>query len=166
MKTIMKMCIYLPVAAVLFTTALASSAAAQKPVPFSGSLQGHETDIFQGPPPGTLDVNGNGSGIATHIGQFSVTWQLTVNLEDGTATGSFRFIAANGDAIDTTIAGSSEPTDTPGVVRITEINAITGGTGRFTNAKGSFTVERLVDLNTGFTSGSFHGRITSPGSAK
>jgi len=166
MKTIMRTSIYLPVAAMLLTTALAGAAVAGELVPFSGSFQGHESDIFQGPPPGTLAVNGSGSGIATHLGQFSLTWQLTVNLADGTAKGSFTYTAANGDSIFTTVSGTSGPTDTPGVSSIMEINTVTGGTGRFEGAKGSFTAERLIHLNTGFTSGSFHGAITSPGSAK
>jgi hypothetical protein len=85
-------------------------------------------------------------------------------LSNGTATGSAHLVAANGDSIDTTVAGSSEPTATPGVN--SEINTITGGTGRFAAAEGSFTVERLINLATGFTSGSFHGTITSPGAAR
>jgi hypothetical protein len=64
-----------------------------------------------------------------------------------------------------TITGSGEPTDTPDVIRITEINTITGGTGRFAGAQGSFTMERLASVVTFFTSGSFHGTITSPGAA-
>ena len=60
-----------------------------------------------------------------------------------------------------TAVGQSEPTSTPGVFRIVEIQTVTGGTGRFSGAKGSFTVERLIDLTTGLTSGSFHGTITS-----
>src|SRR5437867_5013609 len=91
--------------------------------------------------------------------------EFTVNLADGTGSGPVHFIAANGDAIFTMAAGESEPTSTPGVFRIVEIRTITGGTGRFANAKGSITVERLTDLNTGFTSGSFHGTITSTRSA-
>ena len=88
-----------------------------------------------------------------------------MNLANGTATGSARLIAANGDSVYTTIAGSSEETAIPNVDSITEINTITGGTGRFAGAQGSFTVERLVNLVTGFTSGSLHGTITSPGAA-
>ena len=164
MKTIMKRSIYLPMAAMLLTAAFAGpAAAAEKQVPFSGSIQGSETDVFQ--PPATLSVNGSGTGIATQLGQFTLTWSVTVNLSNRTSIGSYRLIAANGDSIFTTLVGQGEPTDTPGVSRIVEINTITGGTGRFDGAKGSFTLERLVDLTTGFTSGSFHGTITSPGSA-
>ena len=165
-KSVMKASISLAVAAMLLTAALAVPAAAQNQVPFKGSLQGHEIDTPQGgPPPTTLSVDGSARGIATHVGQFSFAYQLTVNLANGTATGSARLIAANGDSVDTTIAGSSELTATPGVASITEINTITGGTGRFAGAEGSFTVERLVNLVTGLTSGSFHGTITSPGAA-
>jgi hypothetical protein len=156
---------------VLVSAAFAISAVAQqqlpfKGVPFSGSLQAQESSVFQGPPPGTLLVDGSGAGIATDLGRFTLTWHFTVNLADGTGYGPVRFTAANGDEIFTNAAGTSEPTDTPGVFRIVEIQTIIGGTGRFAGAKGSFTVERLEDLNTGFTSGSFHGTITSPGSAK
>ena len=163
----MKASISLVVAAMLLTAVLAVPAAAQKQVPFKGSLQGHETDTPEGgPPPTTLSVDGNATGIASHVGQFSFSYQLTVTLADGTATGSAQLIAANGDSIYTTVAGSSEMTATPGVFSITEINTITGGTGRFSGAQGSFTIERLINLATGFTSGSFHGTITSPGAAK
>ena len=156
---------YLPMAAMILTV-FAVPTAAQNQVPFKGSIQGHEIDTPQGgPPPTTLIVEGSVTGIATQVGQFSFTYQLTVTLANGTATGSAQLTAANGDSIFTTVAGSSEPTATPGVASITEINTITGGTGRFAGAQGSFTVERLVNLVTGFTSGSFHGTITSPGAA-
>ena len=165
-KSVMKASISLTVAAMLLTVALAVPAAAQKQVPFKGSLQGQETDTPQGgPPPTTSSVDGSATGIATLVGQFSFSYQLTVNLANGTSTGSARLIAANGDSIDTTVVGQGTPTDTPGLNRIVEINTITGGTGRFAGAHGTFTLERLVDSNTGLTSGSFHGTMTSPGAA-
>jgi hypothetical protein len=152
------------IGALILTAALAVPAAAQKQVPFKGSLQGHETGTpGGGPPPTTVNVDGSATGIATHVGQFSFTYQLTVTLANGTSTGSAQLIAANGDSIFTTFAGSSEPTAAPDVLSITEINTITGGTGRFAGAQGSFTVERLLTQSTGFTSGSLHGTITSPG---
>ena len=52
------------------------------------------------------------------------------------------------------------PHTSPGVFSIVETATITGGTGRFTGATGSLVVERSVDLNTLFTTGSFEGVIT------
>ena len=165
-KSVMKPSVSLVVAAMLLTAVIAVSAAALKQVPFKGFLQGHETDTPEGgPPPTTVNLDGSATGIATHVGQVSFTYQLTVTLATGTATGSAQLTAANGDSVFTTVAGTSEPTTTPGVLSITEIDTITGGTGRFASAQGSFTVERLVNQVTGFTSGSFHGTITSPGAA-
>jgi hypothetical protein len=67
-----------------------------------------------------------------------------------------------------TITGSGEPVTTPDglVFSITETFTITGGTGRFAGAQGTFTMERMESPVTFLTSGSFHGTITSPGAAK
>jgi hypothetical protein len=166
-RSVITASVSLAVAAMLLTVALTVPAAAQKQVPFKGSLQGHEIDTPEdGPPPTTVNVDGSATGIATHVGQFSFSYQLTVTLANGTSTGSAQLIAANGDSVFTTVTGSSEPTATPGVLSITEVDTITGGTGRFAGALGSFTIERLVNQATGLTSGSFHGTITSPGAAR
>jgi hypothetical protein len=47
-----------------------------------------------------------------------------------------------------------------------ETATITGGTGRFASASGTFTAERVVDLATTLTTGSFEGSISSPGGVK
>jgi hypothetical protein len=161
MTRIMKSSIRLTLASMLVTMVLAGSAAAQKVVPFQGSIHGTDADSFDGLPPGFVTVTTVGSGIATHLGNFSATWKLLVNESDFTATGSFHAIAANGDEIYTIVAASAEPTDTPGVVRVTEIHTITGGTGRFTNAIGSFIMDILRDGTTFAASGSFRGVIFS-----
>jgi hypothetical protein len=165
MRSIMKNSMYLPMAAVLLTAALAGPAAADdKLVPFNGTLQAQES-VIPGPLPGTILADGVGWGNATHLGQFTLTWKFTVNLTDGTGSGPVHFIAANGDDIFTTAAGSSVPIK-PGYFQITENHTITGGTGRFANAQGSFIVVRVLNFNAGASSGSFQGTITSPGSAK
>ena len=164
MKTITRTNLYLPMAAMILTAALAVPAAAKNQVPFKGALQGNDSDS-PGPSPTTIVATTTGTGIGTLVGQFSFTQELTLDLVTLTATGFSHWVAANGDSIDTTLAGSGEPTDTPGVFRITEIHTITGGTGRFAGAQGSFTVERLASAVTFLTSGSFHGTITSPGAA-
>jgi hypothetical protein len=45
------------------------------------------------------------------------------------------------------------------VLYIEETATITGGTGRFAGATGSFTAERLYDMVAGTTIGSFEGTI-------
>ena len=54
----------------------------------------------------------------------------------------------------------------PGVLYIVETAIITGGTGRFAGATGSFTVERLFDTVAGTITGSFEGTISSRGASK
>src|SRR5262249_47950011 len=160
-----------PMAAMTLTVVLAIAAAAQQQVPFNGTLQGQETVTACSPPqPTCVVIASRGTGIGAHLGQFSFTQDATVNLAALTETGSAHWVAANGDTIDTTVAGSAEPSDIPNLLRITEIHTITGGTGRFTGAQGSFTVDRLHNQvpsadGTHFTSGSFHGTITSPSAA-
>ncbi len=166
MNSIKRSSICLPVAAMILAAGFAVPAAAEKHVSIVGAILGHENDVPQGTPPSTLSVDGLATGIATHLGRCTAIWKLTVNLADGSATGTSQFSAANGDSIFTTIAGQGDPTDTPGLNRIVEINTVTGGTGRFAGAKGTLTMERLVDLNTGATSGWFHGTIVLSSSGR
>jgi hypothetical protein len=162
MKTITRSNIYLPIAAMILTVALAVPAAAQKPVPFEGALKGTDKDI--GGPDTAFVVDTSGAGIGTPLGEFSFTQEVAVNLLAGTDTGSAHWIAANGDSIYTTIAGSGYFLAS-GLIRITDIHTITGGTGRFAGAQGSFAVDRLASPTAFITYGSFHGSITVPGGA-
>jgi hypothetical protein len=160
MKTITKTRIYLPMTALIVTAALAV-AASQNQVPFKGAMQGHDVDNLISPT--IVVVTTTGTGVGTQLGQFSFTQQGTVNLEANTESGFTHWVAANGDTIDTTLVGTGGPTDTPDVLSITEVHTITGGSGRFAGAQGSFTVERMANTVTFLTSGSFHGVISSPG---
>ena len=156
-------------AALFLILALARLTAADRLVPFKGSFQGQENDQPVPPVgrPQQLLVDGTVTGVATHLGQFTMHYNLVVSNPTNpvaSATGSAELTAANGDMIFTTIIGQGVTTpDAPGFAQITEHNTITGGTGRFADAQGNFTVERLVELATGLTSGSFQGAITSPG---
>jgi hypothetical protein len=166
MKTNMKTNICLRSAAISLTLALAGLAAADAQAPFNGSLQGQETDTLQGNPPQQILVDGTVKGLGTHLGRFTLDYNVTVSLPAGSSTGTAQLTAANGDTIFTTLVGQGEAVPgLPGLNRIVEINTITGGTGRFAEATGSFILERLVQLNSqpALTSGSFYGTITSPG---
>ena len=148
------------VIALLLLTVLASigyaAHAADVQLPFKGSLQAVETYKVDFP---TLFVDGSGSGNATHLGLFTASYKVVVDIVKGAGPASARFVAANGDSLFAEGSGLGVPTGTPNVNRIVEKYTITSGTGRFAGATGSFTVERLVNLVTGATSGTFDGSI-------
>jgi hypothetical protein len=107
--------------------------------------------------PPTLHVQASGSGNATQVGAYTVTYTAEVNLPDGSAVVSMLLVAANGDTIIAEGRGQGSDTDDPDVAAVEENYTITGGTGRFAGAEGEFTVKRLVSLVTGVTSGQFEG---------
>ena len=156
MKAITKTVLYLQMTALLLTAALAGSAATEKELPFRGSIQGVEIAAVQFP---LLFVDGSGSGIATHLGRFMLTYELEVDLLTHETFGSSVFTAANGDSLSTDITGLGAPTENPDVASVVEVHTITGGTGRFAGATGTFIRTYFLDLVTGFTSGSFDGTI-------
>src|SRR6185295_9573390 len=142
---------------------LARTATAGDQVPFRGDLQGVVTR--SGAPP-IISVNISATGNATQLGQLAVSIPHSVNLGTRTATGEYLFVAANGDTITATFTGASMPTAAdPTVLAIEEHATITGGTGRFAGATGSFTTERLYDSIAGTTVGSFEGIISAPGAS-
>ena len=156
MKNTTRSSIYLAMAAMTLTAALAIPAAAQNQVPFKGTFQGSDTVI-----PGTIVTNATGTG--TLVGKFSLFDVFTPTPSPGTGTG--HWIAANRDSIDTTFFVASIEFG-PVVVTITETHTITAGTGtgRFTG----FTVHRThvrapSDDGTHITYGWFEGTITPPG---
>jgi hypothetical protein len=161
MKTITRSGIYLPMAALILTAAFAIPAAAQQQVPFKGTFQGKDA---VNPP----TITTSGTGLGTHMGEFSLTQETNLS----TLNGSAHWVAPNGDSIETAFISSPDfSTEALGYITVTETHTITGGTGRFAGAQGSFILERthLVALSadgTHVTFGSFHGSITSPGAAK
>ena len=174
--------IYVSIAAMTLTAALAAPAAAQTssadfaPGCFRGTFQGQ--DAHDTLPPGATSVviRTTATGVATRLGRFSLDREVTANLLDFSAAGSAQWVAANGDSIYTTVVGQAELSDLPGgFLRVTETHIITGGTGRFTAAQGSFTVELFHKLEVSGVAGgvethdifgSFHGTLTFPGAAR
>lgn len=129
---------------------------------FKGSMQAVENNEVDWP---TIYVHGSGLGNATTLGKFTVTYEAIVHNDEngvGTATVTAHFVAANGDSLFAEASGLGIPTETPGVNKIVEQYTITGGTGRFAGASGNFTVERLINLATGETSGTLNGTIILP----
>ena len=139
----------------LASAIFAAPASASEQVPLKGTLQAVETSVLQFP---TLLVDSSGSGNATHLGRYTVSYEATANLLTGYGTGSAQFVAANGDILFAQGWGQATLT-APNVYMIHEEYTITGGTGRFAGASGSYVVERVLDMATGETSGTIDGRI-------
>jgi hypothetical protein len=140
-----------------------SPAVAGHHVPFLGLLRGVETDDGGFP---VVAIQGTGAGIATQLGRFTYDNPHTVNLLTRHGCGTWTFTAASGDTLsaegcgDATVVSGTPPA---AVLSIVETGNITGGTGRFAGATGSFTIKRRFDGATGETVGYFTGTISRPG---
>jgi len=148
--------------ALLAVLPLAATAAAErqgKQVPFRGQLEGVATVSPLTPPFVAVDIEG--SGHATQLGHFEVSIPHVTNRSNGTAVGSYEFTAANGDTLTADFTSRVTPTDLPGVVSVAVTASITGGTGRFADATGSFVGERVVDMVHGTVTESFDGTIST-----
>lgn len=139
------------------SVATATATAVRHDTPFKGRLEGSYTLTF--PSPGVLAVSGEGTGNATHLGQFTFTYDELVDLATGTGTGTYQFTAADGDTLTADWTGLGFPTSDPNVLLIVEDATISGGTGRFAGAGGHFRVDRLFNFTTNSGPGSFDGTI-------
>jgi hypothetical protein len=149
--------------AVVSMMSFVGPAAAGDQVPLTGSFDGQSV---QTPNPPLVHDEITAAGHASHLGQFGMVISATVDPVARTGSGIIVLVAANGDTLTGTLAGASSPSPTPGVIMIVEQVTITGGTGRFADATGSFTIERLFDRTTGAVTGTIEGSISSVGSSK
>jgi hypothetical protein len=142
---------------------LTSFASAAPATPFKGSWDSAEntTIDFPGGIP-TMHVDGLAWGNATHLGEYSATFQATVNLIEGCSVGdTAEFTAADGATLTGLGNGCGTP-DAPGYHHVIQTYEITGGTGRLAGASGTFTVDRWANDATGVSHGSFDGTLAVP----
>jgi len=127
-------------------------------LPFRGTLESIEVHTGAFP---ILHSVLTGTGQATHLGRYTVgfVFDITIGVGSPSATiGTFTLTAANGDSISGTFTGTGIVAN--GMVTIVENAIITGGTGRFANATGSFRVDRIGSQSTLRSSGSLNGTIS------
>jgi hypothetical protein len=144
--------------AVVSMMSFVAPAVAGDQLPFNGSFVGQSV---QTPDGSAVHDEITSAGNATQVGQFVMVISATVNRPFG--AGTIVLVAANGDALTATFTGSSGPSGMPGVVLITEHATITGGTGRFAGATGSFDITRLFVPATSAVTGTIEGTVSSPG---
>ena len=131
-----------------------SAVAAQ--TPFKGKINAVETGSVVFP---TLSLDRRGTGTATHLGRYTEHVVMQIDVRFLTSRGTATFTAANGDTLFASVVGQATPTSSTGVLSIVEVYTITGGTGRFADATGSFTLRSTVNQVTGISSGTFSGAI-------
>jgi hypothetical protein len=154
MKTISLM------AATFLTVALSSPAVNAGRVPFNGTWESNEVATPFGDPPIGFFSNGQGTLTSTELGQLTMYLTALVDIATSDGVAVARLIDANGDSIFAYGTAHGVPvTEDPPVFHLTGINTVTGGTGRYAGARGSFAVDRTIDLSTGDSSGTFDGVI-------
>lgn len=143
---------------IVLTSVTTAAPAVGRELLLKGSIQSLETYVVNLP---TMSVTASGSGHATQLGKFTVSYTVQVNLVTNEGTGGVaEFMAANGDKLFAEGSGQATATTTPGVFNVVENYTIIGGTGRFAGASGNITLDRVVDITTGATSGTMVGTIT------
>jgi hypothetical protein len=154
MKTRQPLFVPLVAACTVSLTIIAASALAAD-TPFKGTVNAVETGevVF---PMRTIDREGTGT--ATYLGNYKEHVTAQINLLQLHGIGSGTFTAANGDTLSASLDGQATRTG-PTTLSIVENYTITGGTGRFADATGSFTLKSTLDQTTGVSSGAFSGAI-------
>ena len=107
-------------------------------LPFKGTYEGLEK-VVTPTEHQLIDATGN----ATLLGRFTVTAAWTIG--PGGGIGTSTWTAANGDELYTSFTRSGKPA--PPTITFTEIHTTTGGSGRFTDASGTFTVVQTRGLS-------------------
>jgi hypothetical protein len=128
-----------PISPTSASPAAASQTAAMKAaasLPFKGDISGTTRGVFT--PPATLEIHLSGEGNATHLGRFTSEEHTVGTFPNPVATGTWAFRAANGDRLFATTESTGTPV-APGIDDVKTVATITGGTGRFADASGTFT---------------------------
>ncbi len=157
-------------AGIFLTVVLVSSAVEARVIRISGTIAGSESDAPFPDPAEGFYVNGSVTSTDTQLGPFTLFYSVPVDFAflgtpPGNAGGSRLIVgdAANGDSILTCFIGNNPGSCANGDFHVVETDTIIGGTGRYAGARGSFTMDRCVNLVTGETSGTISGTIVVRG---
>lgn len=143
--------------ALLLLGACSRDPAAPTEVPLRGTMQSTET-VTPDMAAGVLRVVLTGTGDSPALGAFRIATTSAVNPSTGAGTGTTTLTAADGSTITGSLQGQGvrqpgQPT------QVTEITTITGGTGRYANASGQYTLTRQTDESTGRSTGTLAGTV-------
>ena len=126
---------------------------------FQGTAQSPEVYSTSYP---VMSLSASGSGIANQLGEITLIYRGEIDLTDFSTVESAQFLAKNGDSIEVTGVGQATETATPGIFNVIQIYKVTGGTGRFTGARGTITLQRTMNMASGLTNSTFEGYLLLP----
>ena len=146
---------------------LAYPAMAKDQVPFKGIEVGCLSFVSFDYP--FITVLCTAEGEATYLGHYTVTGTLLVSVLSPTATGIFTMTAANGDKLFTTMTGYVVDPLSPN--ETVDTHTVTGGTGLFAGATGSWVLDSHFAylFGTVFSDpyvGVLEGTLSTPGANK
>lgn len=107
-----------------------------------------------------------GTGTLAHMGRVDISARNCndgdLNVEDSQILdGNSTFTAADGSTVSATYEGDQQQPDSGSTIApFTTVHTVTGGTGRFANARGSWTIAGTVDLSTGQLLGEVSGWLS------
>lgn len=133
--------------------------AANRALPFRGTLETKTKSIVPLGATSALFLS-DGTGTATHLGRYTIVSALTLDFATLTGTEDLTLTAANGDLLTATATAQGYPNADGVTVNVVETVTITGGTGRFAGATGSYILRCVANQATGVSIGSFEGTIT------
>ena len=137
--------------------AAAVHAAVAPELPFHGTLATTHTSVFD-PNTYTAQIHLVGNGHATYLGKYTSVTDIVIDGATLAGAGQTTWTAANGDVLTTTGTVQGMPSS-DGTLSAVTTETITGGTGRFAGATGSF-ITRQVNLAPGVVSdGSVEGTV-------
>jgi hypothetical protein len=105
--------------------------------PLRGPSSGTITVV---PAPPVLHILFTGSAHVSGLGLSEIVFDHDLALATGAVTGNMVITAANGDELYASVVGSAIPSG-PGTMTLDQIGTIVGGTGRFADAEGTFTIK-------------------------
>jgi len=148
---------------VTFGAGAASAQTSDDQVPFTLTGSAEVTSVTK-LPGGLTQVNFNGSGTATHLGD--ITGSATrIQDNQGNFGTTAVIISANGkDSVFLSVSGRVEVSKDKCMNTSLGTFTVTGGTGAFANATGGGIFTAELDLCTGANSGGYTGTISKPNS--
>jgi hypothetical protein len=158
--------------AIFLTVALVSSAVGAGVIPINGTIAGSEIDTPFPDPAEGFYANGSLTSTDTELGPFTLFYSAPLDfaflgMPPGDIAGARLIVgdAANGDSILTCGLGNLGNPDScaNGDLHLVSRDTIVGGTGRYAGARGSYTMDRCVNLATGEISGTISGSIVVRG---